>query len=234
MKGRLEFFATLLRQHVWGLLIATASLLYSALTFWRDEIATPEQQEQFRAIHYLPNWPISWWLAITFSVFALWIFEAAYKLQRPGLQLLFKEAPRTIESGIGPLRYKISVALRNSTSQVMHNCRLQVQIISHDSISRPDYVRLPICAPFRLSPDEVHYIDVAGYDFDVKDAALEIPHFMRVGDQWEDTGSKLILLPGRHDVMVEALSDNSRIARLKLDFDNKNDRWWVNGESTGA
>ena len=149
------------------------------------------------------------------------------------MRLLIREAPRTMVLGDGPIKYRISVGLRNGTSHALENCRLQVQIISHDGIRRPGWVRIPICEPFRLSPDDIHYVDVAQYDFDVLDAHLEVPNFHRVGNHWEDTKHSIILTSGCHEINVEALSDNSRIARTKLTFETIRDRWWVNGNTTG-
>jgi hypothetical protein len=232
--GRSRFIGELLRQKVYGRIFAALAFAYTLFSAWRDELATPKQQETFRAITLLPHWPVIWWVGICLLMVALWIFEAAYKLQKPGMNLIFDDVPRSMASGDGPMQYIINVGLRNGSDKRLNNCRIQLDIVSHDGIPRPRLVRFPVCAPFSLSPDESHYVPILSYEFDVREAPLQVPQFHRVEDKWIRERGEMILLPGQHDVIVEALSDDSRIARLKLKIENKDDRWWVNGESTGA
>jgi hypothetical protein len=61
---------------------ALFSLAYTLFVVWRDEFATPEQQENIRGIKMLPNWPLSVWVCIFFAVLCIWIFEASFRLQK--------------------------------------------------------------------------------------------------------------------------------------------------------
>jgi len=150
------------------------------------------------------------------------------------MNLVFENVPRTIASGVGPMQYIINVGLRNGSDRRLNNCRIQLDIVSHDGLPRSPLARFTVCTPFSLSPDESHYVPILSYKFDVREAPLEVHQFYRDGDQWTQSEGAMILLPGKHDVIVEALSDDSRVARMKLKIENKNDRWWINGQSTGA
>jgi len=68
---RWRFIAELLRQRVYGVygrILAPLSVLYTLFSVWRDELATPSQQETLRAVTFLPHWPVTWWIAICLAM----------------------------------------------------------------------------------------------------------------------------------------------------------------------
>ena len=231
---RALFFKVLAQQSVFSRVVAGASLPIGVASLWRDELADAVQQEKFRIVNFLPDLPLSWWIVIWLTLALVWVFEAAFRLQRPGMALVFKDDIRSVHSGDGPMLYAIGIGLHNGTSHRLNNCRLQLHIFGHNHLNPPSWVRHTICAPFSLSPDDTHYIDIFKYEFDTPQAYLQVVNFVRKGDLWEQGDGHMVLRPGSYDIVVEALSDDSRIARLKLKVENRNDRWWINGSSTAV
>lgn len=225
---RLAFGADLVRQRVFSRLLAIPLALYSLFGFWREEIASPERQENLRAVTYLPTWPLSWWLAIWLALGFCWVFEAAFRRQRPGMTLKFASTRFGLEWDESPnslLKRFLFVMLENGSGIKLEECQIRLRIKSHDGLPHNDLATFAVCKPFALRLDEERAIKLVSYEFDLKDAKLSIPIFMETEGQWDETPGINVLLPGVHDILIEALSANSKIARLKFRASYKGQGW---------
>lgn len=152
-------------------------------------------------------------------------FEQSLK---SGMELVFGRESRGLGwYKSGPLRYLIQVGVRNGTPARLDDCQIQLQIITHDGAHRPDWARFMVCEPFSLRPDETKRKPILDYNFDDPAAPICIPIFDEVNNQWKRREGSLILNAGRHDIIVEALSSNTRIARLTLELKYQNNKWEI-------
>jgi hypothetical protein len=79
---RLHYGALLWRQKALSFWVALVSFLYTLFVVWRDEFASPAQQEHFRGINMLPDWSLSIWICIFLGLVCIWLFEASFRLHK--------------------------------------------------------------------------------------------------------------------------------------------------------
>jgi hypothetical protein len=153
IKYRATYITTLWKHRVFSSLFVLFSFLYTLFSFWRDELATVEQQE-WRPIKMLPHWPISWWIAITLGAIIIWLFEASFregqKLHRrideleqneaSPLEILFDPnntlgrfwSIETPECKYGPQsipNWEYRVEIKNNSSKTIRNVSLESEFI---------------------------------------------------------------------------------------------------------
>jgi hypothetical protein len=87
------------------------------------------------------------------------------QLRQHRLEISFAGFGIAIDKG-SPVRQVVDVLVTNKTEHRLEDCRLQLEIITHDGIERPAWARFPFCDPFSLLVDESKRKTVAEYNFD--------------------------------------------------------------------
>jgi len=215
--GRAIFARDLWRQQPFGLLGAIAGFLSAIFQNWREEWANTDTAERLRLVAILPS--AAWLVAIAFAALAIWIFEAAFHRQQPGMSFEFTDTRRGLSwvpnDDTAPIFHILYVTLRNGISQKLEECQLHVRVKHKTNQALPGDLIYPISAPFSLRPDEERPVELLRYKLDENDARLQIAILREVNGKWADR-APLELAPGTYLLTVEALSANSRIARLKV------------------
>jgi hypothetical protein len=228
LRDRVDFFRGLAKQKTYSLWGAVFAFAYGWFSFWRDNWATHEQQEKFRGVNFLPHWPVSWWIAIVLGFTVVWVFEAAYRLQKPGMDIVLFPYRGGVEitNPDGDVRALIEVGLRNGSASELLNCQLVIRWEVKGSPSAFHF----ITAPFSLRRDEMQYHLLLGFKLDTTKPFGEIPLYDEVNGKWRKRSGGMLLEANRsHHFTIEALATGSAIRRKKLTLSHEIGYWVING-----
>jgi hypothetical protein len=115
----------------------------------------------------------------------------------------------------------------NKTDRRLDDCRLQLEIITHDGIERPAWARFPFCEPFSLLVDESKRKTVAEYNFDEARPNLLIRLFDELDNKWIRREGGLVLTPGQYELCVEGLPSHAPMAHFTLRAKWEHERWAI-------
>jgi hypothetical protein len=170
IKYRVLCIASLWKHRAFSWWCIPISILYTIFTIWRDEFASPEQQEHWRAIKMLPHWPISWWIAISLGAIIIWLFESSFRLAGgvPPLEIIFDpnnpsmlfwsmESPEYENGKPKSMPYwEYRVEIKNNSTKTLRNVSLTTAFIGpmpqrpadqpFDKIKKPSCDIKPWCS----------------------------------------------------------------------------------------
>ena len=215
-------------------IISLAWLAAGAFAFYRDEIWQPADTSKWRIVRLVPPISFAWWLVITLVIFAGWLFEAAFRRQRPGFHLSLDEQPWVpmIKPGKGqPLRVVAQIALRNGTDHSLAGCGVQVRVVSPNLPSGSAAVWA--CEPFGMLVDDYANVPFIEYELGTDNKNLTIRNHPVV------TAPKMlpatpVLKPGAYNLMIEAVASNARLARFPIRLQFRDGDWYINGRPHGG
>jgi hypothetical protein len=173
-------------------------------------------------------------VSLCVAAFGVWTRErnaraiAEAELARfSGLEISFGGGRSLAWDKDGPLRQVINVFVHNRTGSRLDDCRLQLRIITHDGVSRPEWARFTVCEPFSLLVDETSFKPILEYNFDELNPPLIVPLFDEIDHKWVKREGNLVVLPGNHEITVEGISSGARMVRLPLEAKFVSDRWEI-------
>lgn len=238
LTDRLRHLRHLIQQNPFASIMGAIALLFTWFSIWKQEFATQKEQDALRMVNFIPHLSLGWWVAVTVGIICLWLFEASFQRQRPGMRLEYdKDGSRALlwdvgQPSVGPLRMGFLVRLKNNTDKKLEDCRIRIKIRTLRNQVRPKEISYTVCKPFSLVPDDDLPIPIFEFNFDDKDPEIRIPLVGRKGEVWSNAETWLVLRPEAHDLTVEALSAHSRIDRMMLRLRYRNEQWIVNGQPT--
>jgi hypothetical protein len=161
-------------------------------------------------------------------------YEELLKKSKPRLSIHFDEHDEFI-GNYHPDRkpwLMIPVSIINDGGIFLDECRVRVRYDPPGFPRRSDGVLFGdqlSCRPFSLLPDDGKLVEILAFDdprFQPCENYLNIVTFTEQADGWTEQGSaKPILLPGTHQITVEAFSANTRRSFMDLILTYEGDTW---------
>jgi hypothetical protein len=121
LKSRFKHVAALVRQKALSRWLALFTFLHTVFSLWREDFASTAQQEKLRAVTFLPDWPLSWWIAIFLGVLVIWMFEASHRMHRSfhdafAHGLVVETVQPSLDAGNATNTLELRLLLRNTTA----------------------------------------------------------------------------------------------------------------------
>jgi len=230
--ARIGHFRELVRGHPWGSVVGVALLAYTAFGAWRDDFATPQQQEALRAVNFLPHLSLAWWIVIALVVALIWMFEASFYRQRSGLEIIMNKNEvwgAMFGSQTKTLRLGAFVQIKNKTDKRLEYCRVQLRFLKGPKAHLPSFAVFPVNDPFPLLPDEGSEVAVLKYEFTGDGSKMFVPaHQARSGTAIYFPHEQT-LEPGNYRIRIEALCGSTRMATEDISLTHDGKRWFFQG-----